>query len=243
MPFAALALPAASLLGGIFSLFGHRQKPLTPEELARFFGPEALGKDTVDLFNQVINSPAGQSMIQQAQGSGARISQNVAQRLAASGIAGGGGESGVGSFAAAAGQEAGNVLQTRARGDIFSKAMEAALQNLQMRAGLAQQGRLAMMDQPTTMEKIGGAISGAASSALANYQPNAASAAPTAQDLLNASGGATTPYEAALTKGGLRGLSAPIGYQNFFAPSGLGKPTGLSNAMNSWMKTRTPVYA
>jgi len=167
-----MAFPLAAAIGGIgalgslLGLFGKRKKPMSPEELRSLFGPEALNKDTMDLFNMILTSPYGQRQIEQAQSAGGRISQNISARLAKAGMAGGGAESGVGSFAAAAGQEAGNEGAANVKSQLFSEAMNAAIQNLSQRMGLAAQGRAAEAGQPTRLEQVGGAIAGAAGNAL-----------------------------------------------------------------------------
>jgi len=162
MPFPiAAVLAGAGVLGSIIGLFGKRKTPMSPEELKRFFGTETISKETLDLFNTLITSPVGQKMARDAQLAGGRISQNIQDRMAKAGL-GGEGSSGMTSFAAATGAEAGTALELQGRAQTLAGALGSVTSNVNNRMGIAAQGRMQEAQTPTFAEKIGGAITGGA---------------------------------------------------------------------------------
>lgn len=171
MAFPAVpVLLGASLLGGILGGIGGKGKPIDPQMLKFLFGPDALNEETQKLFSMISTSPYGQDLIRRASLQGGRISQGISARLARGGLAGGGAESGIGSFAAAAGGEAGELLQSQARSGMFSQAMEAAVQSLRDRMAAYTQSQLQNQGQPSALAQIGGSIQGAAGLGLAAYR-------------------------------------------------------------------------
>jgi len=177
MAVAALALGGASLLGSILGALGGKNKTLDPEVLKRLFGAEAINEETMKLFNTIIGSPYGQNLLREASLRGGQISQGISQRLAAAGLAGGGAETGVGSFAATAGQSAGDLLTSQARSGVFGQAMDAASQIVRDRMAAYTNSQLQQQGQPSTLQQIGGALSGAAGIGLAAL-PTKSAAAP-----------------------------------------------------------------
>lgn len=163
-----ITLGAISALGGIIGAAGGK-KAIDPEVLRKLFGPDAINNDTIELFNKMINSPVGQQKLAAAAQTGASFSNALNQRLAQSGLAGGGATSGVGAFTQAAGTQAGAGLEAGVRGDIYQQALDAALQNISQRLGIYAGSQQIAQQQPSAQQIIGSSIAGAAGGALANY--------------------------------------------------------------------------
>lgn len=164
MPFLAAApyvLQGLSALGGIFGR--KKKKYMDPETLRRLYGPGAIGRDTTDLANSIINSPYGQQLLASAAEQGQTLQTEMGARAAESGLSPDtGGQSGAGDFAvsAAAGAQSGLERQTKA--GIYQSAMPLAAQFNQslMQAGLEQQGQ--QNAEPSTWQRIAGAAGQAA---------------------------------------------------------------------------------
>jgi hypothetical protein len=153
-------LMGASLLGGIISSTGGR-KTIDPEWLKQHFGPKIVTDETMEYFNRILNSPQGQQMLSQAVSSGQATQNAIESRAAAAGMGpSGGAQSGSSIFSEAAAGQAPQNAANAVRGDIWSQSFNAAQQAVQNRMGTwaglyAGQG-------PTTQEKLGAAIGGAA---------------------------------------------------------------------------------
>lgn len=213
MAFPVLAVMAAvSALGGVLGSKG--RKAIDPEVLKKLFGPDAVSADTVSFFNNLINSPAGDAMMNQASTIGADISNRINARAAETGMAGGGSESGVGQFAAAAGGSATDLMKNQVRGQMFSQALEAALQNNQSRLGVYGQSKLMEQNTPTFAQALGaGMQSGAAMLA----------SAPTGGNAKTAPNGVNTA-----------GIDiAPSTQPSSFGKAALGAPAGLGEGAYS----------
>lgn len=174
----AVALGAISALGGVLGSKG--RKEIDPEVLKRLFGPEAVTKDTLDFYNNLINSPQGAAMLNNASVIGANVANQINARAAESGIAGGGGESGVGSFGVAAGGSAGNLLKNNIRGQVYGQALEAAINNNAQRMGIYGQSALMKQGTPTFAQALGAGLQSGAG-AIAAGLPAGGGQAPAAE--------------------------------------------------------------
>jgi hypothetical protein len=178
-PIAAV-LAGVSVLGGI--LGGKGRKSIDPEALKKLFGPEAVTADTVAFFNNMINSPEGAAMLNQASVIGADVSNRINARAAQSGMSGGGSESGIGQFAAAAGGSAADLAKGQVRGNMFAQALQAAMQNNVARMGLYGQSKLMEQGTPTMAQAVGAGLqsgAGMVAASLPTPEPDAKTDAPT----------------------------------------------------------------
>ena len=125
-------LAAASTAGAIL---GGQRKSLDINWLKQHFGAAAVTKEALQLFNTIINSPHGQSLIASAAEEGQSFARNTAQNAAMAGLQGGGAgaDSGAGIFSTSAAQGAGDAFQRDVRSNIWQTALPAAQQMVQDR--------------------------------------------------------------------------------------------------------------
>lgn len=124
-------LKGISALGGIF---GKKRKHVDPETLRAMFGPRAVSKEVMELTNYIINSPAGQKMMAQAEESGQNFQTEMAARAAESGMSpDSGGQSGASDFAVASGTQAGAAFGRDVKAGITQQAMPIAQQMVDAR--------------------------------------------------------------------------------------------------------------
>src|ERR1051325_3650709 len=119
-------LVGASLLGGIMQGAGGR-KQVSPQWLKEHFGPQIVTDETLELFNRMLNSPAGQQAIAQAVQQGNRVQNEMETRAAASGMGpAGGASSGASIFGTAAAGSAANANVNAVRSDLWGQGFNAA---------------------------------------------------------------------------------------------------------------------
>lgn len=167
LPLAPIAIGAITALGGIIA-GKDGTKTIDPNVLKKLFGPEAVTKETIELFNRMINSPQGAQMIAQANEQGSQFANALNAKLAEAGVAGGGGTSGVGAFQQAAAASAPHSLERGVRADMFANASQLAQQNIRDRMAAYVNSALQTQANPTTGQIIGGALAGAGAQSLAN---------------------------------------------------------------------------
>lgn len=134
------------------------------------FTPDMLSSDTQKLFQLLAQSPMFQSMLQQNALAGQQLGSNVQAGLAQRGL----NTSGIGTLANAAAQSATSFGETGIRGDLFHSALMAALQNYLQKMQLSGQYQITKASQPSGLERIGGALLGAAGTALPFFAPGGA---------------------------------------------------------------------
>jgi hypothetical protein len=170
-----LTLLGASLAGGIIKAFSGK-KVIDPNWLKQHFGAAVVNQEMIDLFNHAISSPQGQRIMTSAAEQGAQFGQDTQRAAAKAGLgAGGGAASGTGIFATSASEGATNSFQREGRAQLFEQGRSTAqdIVNNRMAAYMNSYN-----NTPTTGEKIGDALGGAAGTALSFYTP-AAKVAPT----------------------------------------------------------------
>jgi len=145
----------ATLLGGLFGAKGER-KPIDPALLERLFGPQAIGNEAQGLFKILRNSPVYGQMLNSAGMQGQRVATRSAANLARSGIGGG---TPIGGFLRAAGRGYGATLQREGESQLFSQALQAALQTVGSRQNAFTQSLLTQQQQPSFLSGLGGALS------------------------------------------------------------------------------------
>src|SRR5687767_7318659 len=120
-------LAAASAAGAIL---GGQRKSLDINWLKKHFGAAAVTQEALQLFNSIINSPHGQSLIASAAEEGQAFARQTAQASAQAGLSGGGAgaDSGAGIFATSAAQGAGDAFQRDVRSNMWQTALPAAQQ-------------------------------------------------------------------------------------------------------------------
>jgi len=230
MAFPIMAvLAGVSLLGGVLGSKG--RKSIDPEALKKLFGPDAVTADTVAFFNNMINSPEGSAMLNQASVIGADVSNRINARAAQSGMAGGGAESGVGQFAAAAGGSAGDLLKGQVRGDMFSRALQAAVQNNAARMGVYGQSKMLEQQTPTFAQALGAGLQSGAGTMAAGI-PSKSKATTTDTASLPSSGNAFMDSYS----GSKLGLATP-NYATLSAPpAGMGEGAYSASMFNQQPK-------
>lgn len=162
-----ITLMAAALVGGIMKAFGGKKKVIDPEWLKAQFGAAAVNQEMIDLFNNAISSPEGQRMMTNAAEQGAQFGQETQRAAAAAGLgAGGGAASGTGIFATSAGEGATNSFQRQGRADLFERGRSTAQDIVNNRMAAYMNSYTNAQNQPSTLEKVGDAVGGAAGTAL-----------------------------------------------------------------------------
>lgn len=166
IPFGLILSALSTAGGGILAASGGR-KALDPAALKRLFGPKAVTDEAMEYYNRMLNSPEGQQMLAGASQQGAQFSNALNDRLAQSGLAGGGATTGVGAFQQAAGSTAGASLERGVKSNIYGNALDQAGQSVaaRMNAYLGQPA----LQEPTMGQTLGSALAGAGSQALLNY--------------------------------------------------------------------------
>lgn len=137
-------------IGGLSSLFGGNNR-LSPQELAKYFGINALGADTNKLFALLSGSPFGQFGMQNASLQGSLFGDELRRRGAAIG------GSGIGTLASSAASATQAFQQGDFLSNLFAQAHEGAAQNLNARLAAYASGGQA----PSKIGALGGAISNA----------------------------------------------------------------------------------
>lgn len=124
-------LSAAALAGGIL---GGQRKQIDVNWLRQHFGPEAVSKEALDLFNNILNSPHGQALMANAAEQGQQFGRNVNKGAAEAGLTGpGGADTGAGLFATSAAQGATDSFQRGVQSNIYQSALPAAQEMVQGR--------------------------------------------------------------------------------------------------------------
>ncbi len=142
MPVAALPyiLGGIQMLGGMFG--GKKKKYVDPEMLRQKYGPEAVARDTQTIANNILNSPYGQQLLQQAGISGQQLQSNLATNAAASGMGNGSGaSSGASDFAAATAPQAQGSLESQTKAGVWQAALPQAQALNSQLMGVAERGQ------------------------------------------------------------------------------------------------------
>jgi hypothetical protein len=162
-----------SALGGIF---GKKKKHMDSEALRQMFGPRAIGKDTQELSNYILNSPYGQQLMASAAEQGQGLQTDMAARAAASGLSPDtGASSGASDFQVSAATQAQTGLERGVKAGITSSAMPIAADLVGGRMQAALQAQSEKNAEPSTMQRIAAA---AGQVAAGMKPPGAAVAAP-----------------------------------------------------------------
>ena len=122
---APLVLGGLSALGGIFGR--KKKKYMNPQMYSQMFGPEAIGKRTQELVNQIANSPYGQQLMQGAAEQGQTFQNEMAARAAAAGLSPDtGGQSAASDFSVGAAAGAVPAMQRQVTSNLWANAMPIA---------------------------------------------------------------------------------------------------------------------
>lgn len=126
-----LILGAASVAGAIF---GGQRKHIDPEWLKKHFGPGAISAEALQLFNNLINSPYGQSVMTNAAEQGQQLQRSINKQSINAGLSGpGGASSGTGIFATSAAEGATNAAQRDVAGQFYQSVLPVAQQSVNNR--------------------------------------------------------------------------------------------------------------
>lgn len=155
---APLVLGGLSALGGIFGR--KKRKYMSPQMYAQLYGPKAVGNRTMELVNQIMNSPYGQQLMQGAAEQGQNFQSEMAARAAAAGMSPDtGGQSGASDFSVAAATQAVPAMQRQVASNMWANAMPLAQQMVD-REGQIALGNLEQQNaEPTLLGQIGRAAS------------------------------------------------------------------------------------
>lgn len=192
MVAAPYVLQGLSALGGIFGK--KKRKYMDEETLRQVYGPQAVGRDTTQLAQYILNSPYGQQLMSTAAEQGQTIQNEMNAKAAASGLSPDtGGQSGTGDFAtsAAAGAQSGLERQTKA--GFYESAMPVAAEMVsgRMQAALGQQSEQNAYTPTNFIGRLGAAAGQVAAS-------------------LPAGGGAAAPAGADMSRMGAQGTAAQV---------------------------------
>jgi hypothetical protein len=167
-----MAFPVVPVIGGAMTLAGalmgrNSDRPtIDPEMLNRLFGPQALAGDTGALFRMLLNSPAFTQIMRSANLQGSRLGSDIQANVARAGMGG----SPLGAFARSAARGYGSALQTPAMGGLYMQALQAALSNLNMRAGLWGQSQLGRQEDPTFQRMLASSLTSAGATGLLGWK-------------------------------------------------------------------------
>ena len=167
-----MAFPIVPVVGGAMTLAGtlagrNSDRPtIDPEMLNRLFGPGALAGDTSALFRMLLNSPAFSQIMRSANLQGSRLGSDIQANVARAGMGG----SPLGAFARAAARGYGGALQIPAMSGLYAQALQSALSNLNMRAGLWGQSQLQRQADPTFQRMLASGLLSAGSQGLLSWQ-------------------------------------------------------------------------
>jgi hypothetical protein len=157
-------------LGGLGSLFGGGGggSKITPEMLARLFGPQALAGDTNQLYSLMANSPGSRAALGSINMAGQNLAQDLSAGFARRGLT----STGIGTVGQGLANAASGFGQANYQGQLQGQAMDAAQQNLMARLQAFMSNKNANVGQPGGFERIFGSILGAAGPALGSYFGN-----------------------------------------------------------------------
>jgi hypothetical protein len=148
-------LQGLSALGGIF---GKKKKYMDAETLRQLYGPNAVGKDTTELAQYILNSPYGQQLMAQAAEQGQTFQNEMNAKAEAEGLSPDtGGQSAASDFATSSGAAAQAGLERQTRAGITQSAMPIAadMAAARMQAALMQQAQ--QNGDTNLMQRIGAA--------------------------------------------------------------------------------------
>jgi hypothetical protein len=218
---------AASVGGGLLQSFGGKKNQISPEWLKKHFGAERVNNEMIALFNQLINSPYGQSLMTNAAEQGNQFQTDISRRAAAAGFGpSGGAESGASIFSQAASGGAVNSLQRGVRSDMMQAALPIAQQIVQGQMNAAVGAQMQDQQQPSAMQMFGSQLAGGANMALA----------------AGAGGGSAKPGvpQASLKQAGMEG--AQMGVGSAITPRGSLAAQGPITPPNTTMPPRRRGY-
>jgi hypothetical protein len=135
-PLAAIGIGtgAASMLSPFLSGGGPDYAKLSAM-LQRLYGPQALGRDTRQLYGMNLGSPGFQNQLGQINLAGNQFSQNFNSALGRQGMGGDSARSGVGTVGQAGAPQMSSLHRGQAFGDLWNQSQNMALQNLMGRLG------------------------------------------------------------------------------------------------------------
>jgi hypothetical protein len=162
---APYVLQGLSALGGIFGK--KKRKYMDEETLRQVYGPQAVGRDTTQLAQYILNSPYGQQLMATAAEQGQTIQNEMNAKAAAAGLSPDtGGQSGASDFATstAAGAQTGLERQTKA--GFYTAAMPIAAEMVggRMQAALGQQSEQNAYAPTNLIGRVGSAAGQVAAS-------------------------------------------------------------------------------
>lgn len=158
-PAIAMAAPyvlqGLSALGGIF---GKKKKYMDEQTMRALYGPQAIGKDTTELANFILNSPYGQQLMAQAAEAGQGLQTEMASNAAMSGLSPDtGAESGTSTFATGAAKQAQTGLERQTRAGIYQSAMPIAADLVGNRMQVALGNMKDQNATPNFLQRLGSA--------------------------------------------------------------------------------------
>ena len=148
-------LQGLSALGGIF---GKDNRYVDPEKLRKLYGAQAVTRDAMQYYNQILASPYGRQLMDSAANSGQEAQTQIAANAAASGLdASTGGESGASTFTTGVAPQIQSGLENQGRAAIFQNAFGAATNDNAALRDIAARG-----SRPDMWSRIGTAAAQAA---------------------------------------------------------------------------------
>jgi hypothetical protein len=150
-PFVPAALGLASVLGGLFG----GPKGIDMKEWEKLFGPEAVGAKTNEFMKLFQNSPWARQQQVQASNTGQQVANTFASMPGAR-------QSGVGQISQSLATGATSSLEQQLMSMLFQMAQQSAQQHL----GDKQNVFLHNQQQPSFLQQLGQAVSGAAGQTL-----------------------------------------------------------------------------
>lgn len=126
-------------------------------ESEMYLGPLAISNDTNQLFSLMSSSPMFQNMLRQIMQQGSQMNTGFQSALGRTGLS----SSGVGAAAGNLARSATGNAMIGARGELFSQALQTALQALSQRMQMAPTFMEERRAGPSVLEQIGGVARGA----------------------------------------------------------------------------------
>lgn len=168
-----MAFPFVPVIGGGMALagmlLGNKQRPMIdPAELERLFGSQTLRNESNALYRMLLHGAYGQGMMRQGALQGSQAANRTSANLAKMGISG----TPYGSFLGAASKGYGKAFQMQGQQNLFSQALQAAMQNIAARQNAYVNSFLQQQSTPTWQQQVGSALMAGGSQGLLNWGMN-----------------------------------------------------------------------
>ena len=233
----AVLAAAPYVLNALGGLFGKKKKYLDAAEMERRFGAQAVSDRAQKLYQTILSSPYGQSLIAQAGQAGQEFQTQMNRNAANSGLSPDtGATSGASMFATSAAANAASSLENQAKTGIYGEALPAAQQMVADEAAAERAKYAGQNAELSPFQKIAaaaGQIAGGAGAAGVGAAP-AVAAHPGAV----VTPGATAPQAPGVTGFEAPGVHSALGQPAMMPNTTMPPPAGLTDMVTARNRIR-----